>query len=73
MKVIFPIRFRGVSQNLQTTDIRAIQGDANLLLISKSACTNCANLGANFPHRITIQIHVAVILHVYLATRATEI
>ena len=73
MKVIFPIRFRGVSQTLQTTDITAIQGTANLFLISKSACTNFANLGANFPHHITIQRQVAFILHVDLATRDTEI
>jgi len=73
MKVIFPIRFRGVSQTLQTTDITAIQGTADLLLISKFACRNSANLGANFRHHVTTETRVAFILHVDLATRDTEI
>jgi len=53
--------------------MRAVRGTANLLLISKSICTNCGNLSANFSHHINIRTQVAVILHVYLATRDVEI
>jgi len=60
MKVVNPIRFRGDSQTLQATDMTAIQGTVNLLLISKSVCTICAHLVENFPHHITIQWQVTV-------------
>ena len=73
MKVVHKIRFSGVFHDLQANDMRAVQGTANLLLISKSICTNCGNLSANFPHHINIRTQVAVILHVYLAIRDTEI
>jgi len=63
VNLIFSIRFRGVSQALHTTDITAFQRAANLTLIFKSAFTNWGNLGANFPHHITIETQVAFILH----------
>jgi len=64
--------FRGVSQTLHATDMTAMQGQSDLLFISKPICAICAHLVANFLHHITIQTQVAVVLHVYLATRDKE-
>ena len=70
---ILKVRFLGVSQTPQTPNLTAIQRTANFSLISKSVCTNCPHLGANFPLQITIQRQFIIILHVDVATRYTEI
>ena len=71
--LIVKIRFHAVSQTLHATVLTAIQRTANFFLISKSVCTNCPHLGANFPLQITIQRQFIIILHVDGATRYTEI
>jgi len=73
MNVIFSIRFRGVSQALQTTDITAFQTTANLSLISKSALYELRKFGSKFHSPHNHSETTCFIMHVDLATHATEI
>ena len=60
MKVAYPILFRGISQSLQTNEPYPNPKCPNLLFLSKSVGSICANLGTNFPHQVNIETQVAL-------------